>query len=179
MPRYPEELVEHWIDPAGERLLVRPIMPSDAPAHDALFHRLTPEDVRFRFFAAMREMSPAQLERFTRPDYERDIAFIAVREATGETVGVARLARTRREEVAEFAVVVQPDMRDHGLGRHLMARLIAWAPSHGITQIRGEVLADNLNMLNFCRFLGFQLTHMHDNPEVVEARLLLPGHDAA
>jgi acetyltransferase len=173
--RYPSELVERW-DGAGAPLIVRPIRPEDASAHDAFFHRLTPEDVRFRFFAAVRELSPAQLARFTHPDYEKDIAFIAVRESTGETVGVARLAPTGHAGIAEFAVVVQPDMRDQGLGRHLMARLIAWAPAHGITEIRGEVLADNANMLSFCRFLGFQLRHQFGSSDVVEARLPLPGN---
>lgn len=173
MAGYPQDLEKHWED-AGERLAIRPVRPEDAPAHEAFFHRLSPEDVRFRFFAAIRELSPAQLARFTRPDYDRDIAFIAVRERTGETVGVARLARTDRDGVAEFAVVVQPDMRDHGLGRRLMTRLIDWAPTHGITEIRGEVLADNANMLSFCRYLGFRLRHSASTPEVIEASLLVP-----
>lgn len=41
----------------------------------------------------MRELSPAQLARFTQIDYAREIAFIATR-ATGagaETLGVARV----------------------------------------------------------------------------------------
>ncbi|HET6184448.1 MAG TPA: GNAT family N-acetyltransferase [Acetobacteraceae bacterium] len=173
MAGYPAELVEHW-EGAGEPMTIRPIRPDDAPAHEAFFHRLSPEDVRFRFFAAIRELSPEQLRRFTRPDYERDIAFVAVREATGETVGVARLARTEIPGVAEFAVVVQPDMRDHGLGRHLMQRLIDWAPAHGIAEIRGEVLAENANMLSFCRSLGFTLSHIRGNPETVQALLKLP-----
>lgn len=174
MERYPSELVEHW-EAAGEPFTIRPIRPEDAPAHEALFHRLLPEDIRFRFFAAIRELQPGQMERFTHPDYEHDIAFIAVRERTGETVGVARLAPTKQPGVAEFAVVVQADMRDHGLGRHLMARLIAWAPAHGIAEICGEVLAENTNMLTFCRALGFTLRHAAGNAEIVEVRLKLPA----
>lgn len=172
MQRYPSELVEHW-DAGGEPLTIRPIRPDDAAAHEAFFHRLPPEDVRFRFFAAIRALPPAQLQRFTSPDYEHDMAFIAVRDRTGETVGVARLAWTEHDGIAEFAVVVQPDMRDHGLGRHLMRRLIDWAPAHGMTEIRGQVLADNAAMLQFCRLLGFTIGHSPADPAIVEVRLAL------
>ena len=92
MKQHSEEPEEHW-GAGGERLLIRPIRPSDATEHNAFFHRLSPEDVRLRFFAAVRELTPAQLDRFTRLDYDRDMALIAVREESGQTVGVARLVR--------------------------------------------------------------------------------------
>ena len=44
----------------GETLEIRPIRPEDAEAHAALFPRLTPEDIRYRFFSALRELSPEQ-----------------------------------------------------------------------------------------------------------------------
>ena len=40
----------------------------------------------------MRELSPDQTVRLTQVDYDREMAFVAVRDATGETVGVSRLA---------------------------------------------------------------------------------------
>ena len=121
MTGYPAELEEHWTA-GGEVLLIRPIRPSDAAQHDAFFHRLTPEDIRSRFFAAVRDLTPEQLTKFTRLDYERDMAFIAVREATGETVGVARLAREHDPLVAEFAVALQHDVQGRGLARPLPGR---------------------------------------------------------
>ena len=90
--RYPVELQEHWYTDV-EPLTIRPVMPEDAAKLDALFHRMTPEDVRYRFFAAIRELSPEQLAKFTRLDYEKDMAFVAVRDSTGDVVGVARLVR--------------------------------------------------------------------------------------
>lgn len=174
MTRYPAELEEHW-SVAGEPLLIRPIRPSDAAQHDAFFHRLTPEDIRSRFFAAVRELTPAQLRKFTRLDYERDMAFIAVREATGETVGVARLSREEDPSVAEFAVALQHDMQGRGLATHLMQRLLAWAPRHGLREVVGEILAENGPMLELARHLGFSLHHKPDDPQIIEARLgLLP-----
>ena len=75
---YPDAL-ERRIDNALGPLTVRPIRPEDAAAHIAFFHALSPEDVHFRMFGTMRELSPAQLARFTQIDYAREMAFIATR----------------------------------------------------------------------------------------------------
>jgi acetyltransferase len=173
MSAYPAELAEHW-DASGEALEIRPIRPEDAAAHDAFFHRLSPEDIRLRFFAAVRELSPAMLARFTRLDYDRDMAFIAVRERTGETVGVARLVREDDPAVGEFAVVVQADVKGRGLGTHLMQRLIDWAWAHGMRRVVGEILAENGAMLDLARHLGFRLRHAAGDPGVIRAELDRP-----
>ena len=172
MTRYPAELEEAW-DVGGQNLLIRPIQPEDAAQHDAFFHRQTPEDIRSRFFAAVRELTPGQMLKFTRLDYDRDMAFIAVRQATGETVGVARLARGENPLLAEFAVSVQQDMQGRGLATHLMRRLLDWAPQHGLAEVVGEILADNTPMLDLARNLGFTLSHHQNDPQVIDARLLL------
>ena len=172
MARYPMELREHW-ETGGESLTIRPIRPEDAAAHDAFFHRLTREDVRHRFFASVRELTPGQLAKFTRLDYEKDMALIAVRDATGETVGVARVAREGDPAVGEFAVVVQPDVKGHGLGTHLMRRLLDWARQHGVKEVVGEILADNEPMLDLARYLGFTLHYSPDDPMIIEAHLPL------
>ena len=167
---YPAELTEHF-DIAGERMTVRPIRPEDADAHGAFFKRLSPTDIRFRFFSAMKELSPEQTVRLTQVDYEREMAFIAVREATGETVGVSRLICETSGGAGEFAVIVQADMKGRGLAKRLMRRLIDWGRSRGLTDIVGQVLADNAPMLAFVRHLGFTVQRMQGESDVVEVRL--------
>ena len=75
---YPEELVEHRVL-GGEAMTIRPIRPEDAQAHTAFFSRLSPQDIRYRFFSSMRELSPEQTVRLTQVDYDREMAFIAVK----------------------------------------------------------------------------------------------------
>ena len=167
---YPSELVEHWA--AGDQpLTVRPIRPEDAEAHAAFFKRLSPTDIRFRFFSAVQELSPERMARLTQVDYDREIAFIAVRDATAETVGVARIVSDIEGQSGEFAVIVQSDMKGHGLATHLMHRLIAWARDRGLTAVVGQILSDNVPMLAFIRHLGFTVRRLPDEPEVMEARL--------
>jgi acetyltransferase len=163
------EVEEHW-EAGGEALLIRPICPADAAQHDAFFHRLSPEDIRLRFFAAVRELTPAQLDKFTRLDYDRDMALIAVRPETGETVGVARLVRGDDPLVAEFAVIVQRDLQGRGLATHLMKRLLDWAPLHGVREVVGEILAENVAMIDLARHLGFRLRRLPEDRQIIEAR---------
>jgi acetyltransferase len=101
------------------------------------------------------------------------MALIAIDETTGDTVGVSRLACDSDGRSGEFAVIVQADMKGRGLASHLMRRLIAWARTRGLSEVVGQVLADNHPMLAFVRHLGFTVHRMEDDPEVMEATLVL------
>ena len=155
---YPEELEESasW---QGGTVLLRPIRPEDAPQHAAFFAALTPEDVRFRMFASMQALPPAQLARWTQIDYDREMAFIATRPGAAgpETLGVARAVADPDNITAEFAVVVRSDLKGQGLGALLMDKLLRYCRARGTQQVVGEALPDNQRMLELARRLGFTL----------------------
>jgi acetyltransferase len=155
---YPDQL-ERQVDSTLGRLTLRPIRPEDAPAHAAFFHALTPEDVHFRMFDMMRDLTPAQLARFTQIDYAREMAFIATRcaEPGDSTLGVARVSIDPDNVVAEFAVVVRSDLKGHGLGRLLMDCLLDYCRGRGLAQVRGSSLAGNTRVHALARDCGFQL----------------------
>ena len=164
----PADLAVEWLSRDGRRVLVRPVRPEDAEAHRAFFARLPPEDVRYRFFAPMRELPLELTARLTQIDYDREMAFVAVQD--GRTVGVARLVRDPGRDAGEFALVVEPGWKGQGLGRHLMERLFAWGRQAGLREVVGEVLADNVPMLGFVRSLGFSVHRRPDEAEAVEVR---------
>jgi acetyltransferase len=167
---YPEHLSEAFTA-GGEEFMIRPIRPEDAQAHAAFIERTPAEDLRYRFFTALRELSPEQIVRLTQIDYEREMAFLAVRVADQATVGVARLVREIDETRGEFAILVGPDVKGKGLARHLMERLIGWGKQVGLKEIVGTILSDNHPMLGFVRRLGFAVHRVPDEPEVMEAVL--------
>ena len=171
LPPYPTELIGAY-SAKGQNFTIRPIRPEDAQAHGAFFSRLTPEDIRYRFFSAVRELSPEQMARMTQVDYEREMAFIATRtgaDGQEETVGVSRLVRDAPEH-GEFAVIVQPDTKGAGLAGHLMTRLLDWGRSQGMKEVVGQVLSDNRPMLGFIRKLGFTIHPVPGEPDLVEAK---------
>ena len=164
---YPAELAQRF-DARGEPVLIRPIRPEDAEAHGALFRRLSPEDVRYRFFNLLRELPAEQLARMTQVDYDREMAFVAVKEG-GETVGVVRLVREPGTDTGEFAVVVEGAMKGRGLARRLMETVLDWGRAQGMATAVGQVLADNAPMLAFMRKMGAEVRRLPDEADVVEA----------
>lgn len=173
IPPYPAELARPWRGKDGRELMVRPIRPEDAAAHDEAFRRLTPEDIRYRFFSTLAELSPAQIARMTQIDYDREMAFVAVErgaEGPDRTVGVSRLIREPGGERGEFAVIVDPAWKGQGLARHLMERLFDWGRSVGMSEVEGTVLAENRPMIAFVRALGFAVRPSPEDGEVMVAR---------
>jgi acetyltransferase len=156
---YPREL-EETVQWQGQDLLLRPIRPEDAPAHLELFDALTPDDVRYRMFVRVRELTPSQLARFTQIDYDREMAFVATRERPGgapETLAVGRVVADPDNVSAEFAVTVRSDLKGTGLGLMMMQKLIAYCRQRGTREIVGEVLPQNARMIGLVRKLGFEV----------------------
>ena len=174
---YPAELVTH-VEVGGDAVTIRPIRPEDAEAHIAFLSRVSPQDLRYRFFSAIRELSREQIARLTQVDYDREMAFVATRDVQGDTLGVARLVSELDGRSGEFAVLVQSDMKGRGLGTLLMGRVIEWGRRKGWTEVVGQILAANAPMLDFIRHLGFTFRRSADDPEIMEARLQLSSYMA-
>jgi len=150
---------------------LRPIRPEDAAALERFFARLTPEDIRHRFFAPLHALSHKLLARLTQIDYDREMALVLF--DGPEIAGVSRLVGDPDGAKAEFAVVVRSDLKGKGLGRLLLQRLIAYARGRGIRQLTGQVLKDNVMMLSLCNELGFHLSVLSEPPGFVRADLSL------
>ncbi len=173
IPPYPGELTRHYTA-RGQNFLIRPIRPEDADAHAAMLSRFTQEDMRYRFFSPMKKLPIEQIVRLADVDYTREMAIIAVREANGDTVGVARLVCNDTDGTsAEFAVAVDPAAKKFGLGTFLMNSVIEWGKAQGVKEITGQILADNVPMLTFIKRLGFSLIRLPEEPDVMEAKLEL------
>ncbi|MBX3589979.1 MAG: bifunctional acetate--CoA ligase family protein/GNAT family N-acetyltransferase [Burkholderiaceae bacterium] len=159
----------------GRDILLRPIRPEDEPAHHALIARMSPEDLRLRFFSYVRELRHAQMARLTQVDYDREMAFIATapdEHGEPETLGVVRTVTDPDNESAEFAVLVRSDLKGKGLGSMLMKKIIDYCRSRGTAEIKGLVLASNESMIGLARSLGFRIESGPDGDTVV-ARLAL------
>jgi acetyltransferase len=156
---YPAELEEHFTLRLGRRVLMRPIRPEDEPAHHSFLSRLTPEDIRFRFFGLVKALPHSQMARFTQIDYDREMAFIATapaRDGSLETLGVVRTATDADNRRAEFAIVVRSDIKGQGLGRALLEKMLRYCGERGTAEVVGQVLADNSAMLDLAAALGFE-----------------------
>ncbi|MEM6677992.1 MAG: bifunctional acetate--CoA ligase family protein/GNAT family N-acetyltransferase [Pseudomonadota bacterium] len=153
---YPVEL-EGMLPAKGGEVFVRPVKPEDAPRFAAFFAAASPEDLRLRFFGAMRTVPDSLIARLTQIDYARAIAFVAFETRDSDDIlGVGRLASDADGERAEFSVMVRSDLKGRGLGRALMERLLAHGRAEGMRAIWGEILPENTGMLTLAKHLGFE-----------------------
>ncbi|MCW2991951.1 MAG: Protein acetyltransferase [Solirubrobacterales bacterium] len=125
-----------------EGITIRPIGPEDREGLAASFARLSPESRYLRFFSPVSHLSGAQLDYLTDVDHHDHEALLAIEDATGDIVGVARFVRTE-EGVAEPAVVVIDEWQRRGIGSALLARLADRAREEGVACFAAVVLAHN------------------------------------
>ena len=145
----------------GEKVLIRPLAVEDAALYPDFLAEVTADDLRLRFFAPMRQVSPDLIDKLIHYDPDKAMAFIAVAEATGRMLGVVRLHDDTDGKAAEFAILLRTRLKGHGLGWLMMKHMIANAKDKGLETIRGQVLTENTTMLQMCQELGF---HVSDDP---------------
>jgi len=166
---YPSELEQTWQLASGLDVVIRPIKPEDAGIEQAFIRNLSEQSRFFRFMRAMQELTPDMLARFTQIDYDREMAFVALKKGPEGVVefGVARYVTNPDWNSAEFALVVADDYQRKGVGTKLMQALMSTAKSRGLKILEGEVLDQNRPMRLLVKKLGFIEEPIADDPQVV------------
>jgi acetyltransferase len=152
------ELPEHEIAISqGERLLIRPVRRDDEAAIIDMMAMASPEDVRFRCFAAVNDFPHVVAARLVRIDPARETTLVAESTAEhGRIMGIVHMIDERTEPgVAEYDIMVRPDHKGHGLGYRLMQEILSEARRRGLKAVEGYILCDNEAMLRIAKELGF------------------------
>ncbi|MCD6070903.1 MAG: family acetyltransferase, partial [Microvirga sp.] len=163
---YPKEWERNIGLRNGKNAFVRPVRPEDEDEFRRFFEKITPEDLRLRFFAPVRDFSHTFLARLTQLDYARAIAFVAFDAETGDMMGAVRLHADANHETGEYGILLRSDLKGLGLGWELMRLMIEWAKVDGLREVEGQVLRENSTMLDMCRSLGFSIRIDPDDPEL-------------
>lgn len=170
---YPQHLVKKVTLADGTAITIRPIRPEDARIEAEFVRNLSEESRYYRFMDTLRELSPQMLSHFTRVDYDRHMAFIAVSgEGAQETeIAVARYIAAGDGTSCEFAIVVADAWQRKGVGTLLMRTLIETARARGLRMMFGEVMTGNHKMLELMQHLGFQLKLEPGDPHLMRAEI--------
>jgi len=170
---YPKEWERSLRVNDGRQIFVRPLRPEDDALLRAFFAKVSPEDLRLRFFSAVREFSHAFIARMVQLDYARGMALAAIDPASGEMLGAVRLLADADYEAGEYAIMVRSDLKGTGLGWALMQTMIDYARWQGLARIEGQVLRENTTMLSMCRQLGFSIRNDREDASIAIVRLPL------
>ena len=154
------------------RLQLRPPVSSDLPAIIAMWERCSLATRIARFHAPVREIPAAYLNTVLSNPSTSLIA------APGYADAVAALASLipGSGSSAELGVLVEDAWQRHGIGRQLVAHLIAAASARHITELTASVLAQNVNVAELLRQVpGDYFFTCHGTSVNVRVRLASPG----
>jgi acetyltransferase len=170
---YPRRLVQAKNFKDGQPWMMRPIRPEDAQPLQEFVRGLSDEARYMRFVSMLRELTPSMLARYTRIDYDRELALVATMQEpnpahrghpTEKIIGFAHYLRNPDGRGAEYALVIGDDWQRRGLGAQLMGGLIEAAQEQGLTYIDGIVLSSNRPMLALMTHLGFHNDRDQSDP---------------
>lgn len=158
--RYPAELIDVVHLTAGERVVIRPVLPQDRELLSAFFHSLSADARCSRFMHPVNGLSSELLRQFTQVDYANHVALVAEVFVDGceVVIGEARYVRAADGSSAEFAVSVADSWQSNGLAKLLLGRLECFASEAGVRQITAQTFASNERMLAVAAKAGFKIS---------------------
>jgi acyl-CoA synthetase (NDP forming)/RimJ/RimL family protein N-acetyltransferase len=163
-----KEYPPHWeadvVLADGGTAHLRPIWPDDADRLVALHSRLSPESIRYRYFAPHPTLSPREVEWFTHVDHDDRVALVAV--LGDDLLAVARYDRIPGTDTAEVAFVVDDAHQRRGLAAVLLEHLAAIAAERDIRGFEADVLPDNLRMARVFTDAGYRPSHSYERDSV-------------
>ena len=148
---YPPEIVTLR---DGTEVIIRAIVPEDAPLLQELVRRLSPESIFLRFLTRLKELGRPQAERLANVDYQTQMALVAT--LGPDIIGVARYAPAMGQGpgYVEAAVVVEDEYQSRGLGTLLLTRLADYAREHDVEAFVAYIHLSNERIMSFIRKSG-------------------------
>jgi len=160
----------------GRSVLLRASRADDGDRIQCALRALSPESRYTRFMSALREATPAMLDRATHSDPVRQMQLLAVNGPDETVVGGASFDAAPGSKDCEFAVMVADDWQHAGLANAMMQALMRVARERGFERMEGYILATNAPMLRLARKLGFERAETPEGPTVCLMRCQLATH---
>ena len=166
-PGYPQDYPRTVRLRDGRHVLIRPILPSDAPELGQAIKSADPDTLRRRFLGGPPPVTADLLSYLTEVDYMRRFALVAI----------ARYEQTG-DGVAEIAVAVTPSWRRAGLATELISLLAEAALAHGIRTFTASYVAENRPVAALVKDAG-GLSSQAIKQGIAEFSIALERHRAA
>ena len=175
MTHYPAHWEADVVLRDGGTAHLRPIVPSDADALQAMHRAQSPESIYLRFFAPMPQIPAKDLDRFVTVDYRDRVAFVMI--VGDELIGVGRYDRIDADS-AEVAFNIADSHQGRGIGSILLEHLAVAAREVGISVFTAEVLPHNRSMLQVFTAAGYEVSREFEDG-VVAVRFEIDPTDRA
>lgn len=146
--------------------VIRPVHPNDGDKLLQLFNSLSPKSRYLRFAHAMSSLPTPVLQHLLNldPSQTNEIALVAElshpepSNPSGRIVGITRCIGETNSQRCEFSLSVSDDFHGEGVGSQLMLNMMDDAHRKGFNEVFGYVLAENVDMLQLMKHLGFKVS---------------------
>ncbi len=167
---------ESWLPlKDGRTVFVRPVLPADGPLLVDLFDRISPQTRYLRFLRHLDTLPDDVLYHFTHVDYATEFALVALidEDGTDAVIGVARYALAPPEDAADLGVTVRDDWQHQGLGKSLLAKVVAIGTEHGMFRFKSMIDPQNSVIRQILLELGYEVKYSLRNG-YLEAEIGVP-----
>ncbi|PZN95967.1 MAG: GNAT family N-acetyltransferase [Alphaproteobacteria bacterium] len=145
---------------------VRPATADDEPALAEFFAHVTPEELRFRFLTACREVGHARLVAMTDIDHDKTENFLAVL-TDGTVIASGLLAADNAGDRAEVAISIHSGYKDRGVSWTLLDHIAHYAAARGIKVIESIESRENRAAIALEMEMGFVTEAIEGDPTLV------------
>lgn len=153
-------LLPEWASQVATRegfgLNVRPASPDDEQILVEFFRQVSPQDLRFRFLSAMKNVGPALAHQLVSVDHTETENLLAFDAQEGRLVATAMIAAPNGTDDAEVAVAVRSDLKGHGIGWTMLDRACDYARSRGYKTLHSVQLSDDRAAIGLEEEMGFR-----------------------
>ncbi|MGH3097750.1 MAG: GNAT family N-acetyltransferase [Streptosporangiales bacterium] len=158
---YPREWEADVVVADGGTVHLRPVVPEDVGALEAMYARTSESSRYMRFFSPRPVLSERELYRFTHVDYVDRVALVVL--LGDDLIAVARYDRESGSSgTAEVAFLVEDAHQGRGLGTVLLEHVAAAGRERGITTFVADVLAENHRMVRVFLDAGYQASRSYE-----------------
>jgi acetyltransferase len=139
----------------GLDLNVRPASPDDEQALADFFGEVSPQDLRFRFLSAMKQVTPGFAKQLVNIDHTQTENLLAFDDGD-RLVATAMIAAPAGTDDAEVAVAVRSDLKGLGIGWSMLDHARDYARSRGFKAVHSVQLSDDRAAIELEQEMGFR-----------------------
>lgn len=151
----------------GLQITVRPAGLEDEKLLIELFDHVSPQDLRFRFFSAVKHVSRRQIADLIGVDHGVVESYIAFARDGATPIATAVLACDRGKRRAEVAISVRSEFKNHGLGWELLGLMVDEARHRGMDKIESIEDRSNYDAIEVEQNMGFTVKPYPDDPKLL------------
>ncbi|MCP4760764.1 MAG: GNAT family N-acetyltransferase [archaeon] len=156
---YPELYESTYSMKNGETAFFRPVKFTDERLLQDLYYSLSMDDRVLRFFTPQKSFPHKQTQPKVIVDYETTFSLVGLvgEENNQRIIAGGTYFLDRNTNMAEIAFTVHKDLRNQGLSKYVLNRLIRIAMEKGVHGFNGEVLPQNKPMIHILQSLPYEV----------------------